>query len=366
MLKAAGASDNDIVVVSSGVLTNETPAEVDVSEIESALYDPAQGILSIRHFNGVKVNITGFLTPDKIPRGPTGPQGPAGRDGKDGKDGKDGERGDEGCAGGKGIRGQTGPEGPKGRAGPQGPRGATGPQGPQGPRGITGPQGPQGLLGLQGPKGDTGPRGRPGPQGPEGFNNILVTSVEPVGSAEGMLWIDPAADYDCYFSGPRFPVRTETKTGAQIPCPYAHTMNGILNGKPYITGTVVETVWSDGTIETSEPEFNVNDVCAVPCGISLNAAQAQAENYHYLGVVAGTVELEYFTAIAGGNTRSKIEVYIDGAIVATTQDAVTVDEVNPQTLQFEFNPAAQSHAARVVVTTETGEANWAYTLKCVR
>lgn len=199
MIRAKGAEDASVLEVKNERLAATTPADAVVSEIESGLYDATQGVITFTFFNGETLRVTGLPTASKIPAGPTGPQGLPGVNGKSGKDGRDGATGAEGCAGPQGQIGQTGPKGETGRTGQQGPQGPTGPQGPEGLQGPMGPTGPQGPQGPQGPRGEQGPQGKPGPKGPEGYMNIVVSTTEPKleDRVDGMLWVNPNADYGC-------------------------------------------------------------------------------------------------------------------------------------------------------------------------
>lgn len=60
--------------------------------------------------------------------------------------------------------------------------GAKGNTGDQGPIGNTGPQGPIGNTGIQGPKGDTGDRGPIGETGPSGFDMVVATVDDEIGT----------------------------------------------------------------------------------------------------------------------------------------------------------------------------------------
>lgn len=199
MIRALGEKDSSVLEVKNERLSATAPTDTEVSEVSSMLYDQTQGVLTIRFFNGNEIRATGFPTAAKIPAGPTGPQGLAGIDGKNGTDGIAGAMGSAGCAGPQGAIGQTGPRGETGRTGVQGPIGPTGPQGPVGLQGPIGPTGPQGPEGPQGPRGDQGPQGKPGPKGPEGYMNIIVSTTEPkeADRVDGLLWVNPAADYSC-------------------------------------------------------------------------------------------------------------------------------------------------------------------------
>ena len=86
-----------------------------------------------------------------------------------------------------GPAGDAGPQGPVGPAGPQGLQGPAGPAGPQGVQGVPGPTGPTGVRGLDGPQ---GPAGATGPQGPAGVSGFIVSSTEPVGVPDGVVWIE--------------------------------------------------------------------------------------------------------------------------------------------------------------------------------
>lgn len=199
MVRARGAENASVLEVKNERLSATTPTDAVVSEIESGLYDATQGVMTLTFFNGTQLRIPGFPTADKIPAGPTGPQGLTGKNGKTGKDGTDGAPGSPGCAGPQGQLGQTGPKGETGRTGQQGPQGPTGPQGPEGLQGPMGPTGPQGPQGPQGPRGEQGPQGKPGPKGPEGYMNIIVSETEPKEEerVDGLLWVNPLADYAC-------------------------------------------------------------------------------------------------------------------------------------------------------------------------
>jgi len=216
MIRAKGERDSSILEVKNERLSATAPTDADVSEIESALYDETQGVLTVTFYNGNQLRIPGFPVPSKIPAGPTGPQGLPGIDGKNGKDGRDGAPGPAGCAGPQGVIGQTGPKGETGRTGQPGPAGPTGPQGPQGLQGPIGPTGPQGPQGPQGPRGEQGPQGRPGPKGPEGYMNIIVSTTEPEEKyrVDGLLWVNPDADNFCGESGK--PSRIEDVTSQLI------------------------------------------------------------------------------------------------------------------------------------------------------
>ena len=199
MIRALGAKDSSVLEVKNERLSAIAPTTTDVSEVSSMIYDQTQGVLTIRFFNGNEIRATGFPIAAKIPAGPTGPQGLAGIDGMNGTNGIAGAAGSSGCAGPQGAIGQTGPKGETGRTGTQGPIGPTGPQGPVGLQGPIGPTGPQGPEGPQGPRGDQGPQGKPGPKGPEGYMNIIVSTTEPTEAekVDGLLWVNPAADYTC-------------------------------------------------------------------------------------------------------------------------------------------------------------------------
>lgn len=199
MIRAPGERDASILEVKNERLSATAPVDADVSEISGGLYDETQGVITLRFYNGQELRITGLPVPSRIPVGPTGPQGLPGLDGKNGKDGRDGAPGPAGCEGPQGVIGQTGPKGETGRTGQPGPAGPTGPTGPQGLQGPMGPTGPQGPEGPQGPRGEQGPQGRPGPKGPEGFMNIVVSTTEPEEKdrVDGMLWVNPNADYAC-------------------------------------------------------------------------------------------------------------------------------------------------------------------------
>lgn len=204
MVRAKGVKDSSVLEVKNERLSAIAPTDAVVSEVENALYDSTQGVLTLTFYNGEQLRVSGFPTASKIPAGPTGPQGLAGKDGKNGTNGTKGATGSEGCAGPQGQIGQTGPKGATGRTGQQGPIGPTGPQGPTGLQGPVGPTGPQGAQGPQGPRGDQGPQGKPGPAGPEGYMNIVVSTTEPKESerVDGMLWVNPDAVYVCGIDAP--------------------------------------------------------------------------------------------------------------------------------------------------------------------
>lgn len=199
MIRAKGEKDSSIIEVQNERLAATTPTDVPISEIETAFYDSSQGVLTLRFANNTELRIPDFPVVSRIPVGGTGPQGLPGKNGKDGEKGRDGAAGAAGCAGQQGAMGDTGTKGATGPTGAMGPQGATGPQGPLGLQGPIGPTGPQGAEGPQGPRGEQGPQGKPGQKGPEGFMNIIVSTTEPEKGkrVDGMLWVNPDADYDC-------------------------------------------------------------------------------------------------------------------------------------------------------------------------
>lgn len=306
MIYAKGVGNQTQITVQDEKLVPSQPTETQISEISGGAYDPQQGILTLRMYNGETIKIDGFPTPDKIPIGPTGPQGLPGRDGVDGRDGRDGAAGAAGCEGPQGLIGQTGPRGEIGRQGPQGIMGPQGLQGPEGPQGPPGPTGPQGPIGPQGPRGDMGPQGRPGPRGPDGTMNIVVSTSEPSSPKPGMLWVNPDANYDC----------------------------------------------CSGTGSVKPPE--------------MREGASTAALYHDMGDVGGVVTIDFATVREGGTVADKIEVYLtkDRAnvfnhggiyssdnLVASSYDFVTADEANPKKLTFRYDPASDKGTILVVVVT---------------
>lgn len=194
-LSAPGASSGDQVKVENQRLTTgKNAGQEAVSYFKSGSFDIVSGVLTLTHYNGTAIKVTGFPSLTSLPRGPDGDPGPRGRDGKDGADGRDGEDGAQGCTGPDGSTGATGNPGREGRPGLPGPAGLPGVRGNRGPRGRPGPDGPTGKVGPTGPTGNTGPTGPDGQPGPPGAVNIIVSSVDPGNVAPGTLWVNPNVD----------------------------------------------------------------------------------------------------------------------------------------------------------------------------
>ena len=317
MIRAKGERDSSILEVKNERLSATAPTDADVSEIESAIYDETQGVLTFTFYNGNQLRIPGFPVPSKIPAGPTGPQGLPGIDGKNGKDGVAGAAGGAGCAGPQGVIGQTGPKGETGRTGQPGPAGPTGPQGPQGLQGPVGPTGPQGPQGPQGPRGEQGPQGRPGPKGPEGYMNIIISATEPEEKdrVDGLLWVNPTVDYLCgVYNPPECPECPPEKV-----CPPAPVM----------------------------PD-------------RFYSGHAGSELTHYMGDVAGTVEIEYIT----GQAANGFTAYYKGVEIGGTGGNVISTEANPGKVRFQYNPDGETRIIVVKVTARVTEGDgWNYTLR---
>uniref|UniRef100_A0AB39CDT7 N-acetylmuramoyl-L-alanine amidase n=1 Tax=Pseudomonas phage HRDY3 TaxID=3236930 RepID=A0AB39CDT7_9VIRU len=318
MIRAKGERDSSILEVKNERLSATAPTDADVSEIESALYDETQGVLTITFYNGNQLRVPGFPVPSKIPAGPTGPQGLPGIDGKNGKDGRDGAPGGAGCAGPQGVIGQTGPKGETGRTGQPGPAGATGPQGPQGLQGPVGPTGPQGPQGPQGPRGEQGPQGRPGPKGPEGYMNIIVSTTEPEEKdrVDGLLWVNPSVDYLCGVYNP--PV-----------CP--------------------------------EPE-----PCVFPKVPKMRCSKSGdtniVSNTHYVGPNPGVIRITYVGVTVVGVGANPVNVYYKGVKVAGSNGKENgATQTNPGVLEFQYEPDATDNTIRVdvgVAGTLAGDGWW--------
>lgn len=197
MISAKGDIEQTEIRVKNGFLAPDVPSSSVVSEVESAVYDEIQGILTLTLYNGQQLQVKGFPTLNDLRQGPAGPTGPAGDPGQPGQDGRHGERGPTGCIGPQGPAGPQGPPGIDGRDGLEGPPGPQGPEGPTGPMGPVGPTGPQGPIGIQGQPGSDGAAGPAGPTGPMGTINIVISTVDPGASiGAGGVWINPLADGD--------------------------------------------------------------------------------------------------------------------------------------------------------------------------
>lgn len=195
VISAPGASQGDQVRVEGQMLTaNKAAGQTAVTYFKTGSFDPVSGTLTLQHYNGSTVQVSGFPTPSTAPKGEDGDPGPRGRDGRPGKDGADGADGQAGCEGEIGATGPTGAPGKDGRPGLPGPAGLPGIRGARGPRGRDGPTGPTGGVGPTGPTGKTGPTGPDGQPGPPGTVNIIVSPVDPGNVAPGTIWVNPNVD----------------------------------------------------------------------------------------------------------------------------------------------------------------------------
>lgn len=234
-------------------------------------FDDSTGTLKFVRRNKDVVEIHSFLRQADFGVGPQGPRGEAGFDGEDGEDGEEGEDGETGCAG---LPGPEGRQGEVGDRGLEGPIGLTGPAGPRGERGPRGPQGPEGLIGFAGTRGPCGfgcSADLTGPEGPVGITLKKEVCTEPSPTFDCVLW---AAPVDClcpddshevtYIPIPKPRIMSQRILESEpLICKNGQTISGIWMGPVTASGTYVETIWSDGSVETSEPDYN-GAYCAMP------------------------------------------------------------------------------------------------------
>lgn len=361
------------------------PISAQSKQIAEAAFDDDTGSLTFIRHNKERITISGFYRQIDFGVGPTGPRGDDGKDGTDGDDGKDGATGPAGCAGIAGVDGREGPEGGFGIEGEVGATGPYGPLGETGPRGDIGVQGPPGFEGKRGPCGFSCPTTSRGPTGPQGFTMNPNASLAQHPAITDLIW---AASEDClcpklpFVSRMNMPPAVEpplppapptiisqtTKPAPPIPCPAGSSVNGLPDGPTSVTGTYVETIWSDGRVENSPYDYGGKScqLIVLPCGQETKSGSGGATYWHSLGTNPGLVVIEYATVTGGGTAKNSIDVYANGALVATTGGMVLVPDTDPQTISFQYNPAVHTeHRVKVVVGAETtGPEFWTYTVNC--
>lgn len=253
--------------------TNELEfVEPEVANARRAVqwsFDRDSGEIVFVRSTGDIVVISGFLRQIDFGVGPQGLRGNPGKDGEDAKDGRDGKDGPTGCAGRSGIEGRMGDIGDYGLEGPVGPDGLVGAPGPTGPQGVIGPEGIPGQEGKRGPKGFSCPTTLVGPDGPAGREMNKSVGLLAFPTSTDLIWAAPEdclCAYDAaagdFENSSVIGVSSTTRIAPDLLCPAGQTIGGVIGGATTASGTFVETVMSDGTIQRSAYNYN-GAYCAV-------------------------------------------------------------------------------------------------------